>query len=49
MPEGGAEMVEMEGTAQISGDEVRQSEADGSKPTLPGACQKPETNAVRGG
>jgi hypothetical protein len=31
MPEGGAEMVAMEGTAEISGDEVRQSKTDRSK------------------
>jgi hypothetical protein len=37
MPEGGAEMVEMEGAAEISGDEAWQSEADGSKPPLPRA------------
>jgi hypothetical protein len=28
MPEGGAEMVALEGATQISGDEVRESEAD---------------------
>jgi hypothetical protein len=28
MPEGGAEMVTLEGAAEISGDAVRQSEAD---------------------
>jgi hypothetical protein len=49
VPEGGAEMVEMEGAAQVSGDEVRQSEADGSKPALPRARQEPQTNGVSGG
>ena len=49
VPEGGAEMVEMEGAAKIPGDEVRQSEADGSKPALPRARQEPQTNGARGG
>src|ERR1700683_3469620 len=49
MPEGGAEMVEMEGAAEISDDEVRQSEADRSKPALPRARQEPQTNGARGG
>jgi hypothetical protein len=41
MPEGGAEMVELEGAAEISGDEVRQSEADRSKPAVSRAHQEP--------
>jgi len=49
VPEGGAEMVEMEGTAEISSDEVRQSEADRSKPALPRARQEPQTSGARGG
>jgi hypothetical protein len=49
MPEGCAEMVEMEGAAEISGDEVGQSEADGSKPPLPRARQEPQTSGARSG
>jgi len=49
MPEGGAEMVEMEGAAEISGDEVGQSEADRSKPPLPRARQEPQTSSARSG
>jgi hypothetical protein len=49
MPEGGAEMVQMEGAAKISGDEDRQREADRSKPALSAARQEPQTNGARGG
>jgi hypothetical protein len=41
MPEGGAEMVALEGATKISGDEAWQSQADRSKSALSRARQKP--------
>jgi hypothetical protein len=49
MPEGGAKVVTMEGSAEIPGNEVRQRETDGPKPALSRAHQKPPTTRARGG
>ena len=47
MPEGGAEMVAVEGPATIPDDEGGQTETERPKPALPGAGQKPETTRAR--
>jgi hypothetical protein len=43
VPEGGADMVALEGAAEISGDEVWQSKTDRPKPAVSRARQKPQT------
>jgi hypothetical protein len=43
LPEGGAEMVEVEGTATISSDGTGPAETERAKPALSGTRQKPET------
>ena len=48
MPESGAEMVALEGAGKIPGDQGLQAAAERPKPTLPGACEKPETTRARG-
>jgi hypothetical protein len=47
MPESGAGMVALEGTGKIPGDQGLQAASERSKPTLPGAREKPETVRVR--
>jgi hypothetical protein len=48
MPESGAEMVALEGAGKIPCDQGLQAATEGSKPTLPGAREKPETARARG-
>jgi hypothetical protein len=48
MPESGAEMVALEGAGKIPGDQGLQTATERSKPTLPGAREKPETSRARG-
>jgi len=48
VPESGAAMVAMEGTATIPGDPGGPTEAQQAKPALPGTRQKPETPRARG-
>jgi hypothetical protein len=48
MPESGAEMVALEGAGKIPGDQGLQAATEGSKPTLPGAREKPESTRARG-
>ena len=48
MPESGAEMVALEGAGKIPGDQGLQAATERSKPTLPGAREKPETARGRG-
>jgi hypothetical protein len=48
MPESGAEMVALEGAGKIPGDQGLQAATERSKPTLPGAREKPETAGARG-
>ena len=48
MPESGAEMVALEGAGKAPGDQGLQAATERSKPTLPGACEKPETARARG-
>jgi hypothetical protein len=48
MPESGAEMVALEGAGKIPGDQGLQAATERSKPTLPGAREKPETARARG-
>jgi len=48
LPEGGAEMVAMEGTAAIPGDEGGPTETERAKCALPGAGPPPETSRARG-
>jgi hypothetical protein len=45
---GGAEMVAVEGAAEIPGDDVRQGETEGPKPVLPGAGAETGTTRTRG-
>jgi len=40
LPGGGTEMVAVEGTAAVPGDDIRQKETERAKPALPGARQK---------
>ena len=42
-------MVAVEGAGEIPGDEGGATETERSKPTLPGAGQKPETRTAKGG
>ena len=48
MPESSAEMVALEGAGKAPGDQGLQAATERSKPTLPGACEKPETARARG-
>jgi len=48
MPGSGAGMVALEGAGKISDDQGLQAATERSKPTLPGACEKPETTRARG-
>jgi hypothetical protein len=48
MPESGAGMVALEGAGKIPGDQGLQAATERSKPTLPGAREKPETARARG-
>jgi hypothetical protein len=48
MPEGGAEMVAVESPREIPGVGGGPTETERSKPTLSGACQRPETSRAGG-
>ena len=48
VPGSGAGMVAMEGPGKIPGDQGRQAATERSKPTLPGAGEKPEARRARG-
>ena len=48
VPGSGAGMVALEGAGKIPGDQGRQAATERSKPTLPGAREKPETSRARG-
>jgi hypothetical protein len=48
LPASGTGMVAWEGAGKIPGDQGRQAATERSKPTLPGAREKPETARARG-
>lgn len=48
VPGSGEGMVALEGAGKISGDQGLQAATERSKPTLPGAREKPETAKARG-
>jgi hypothetical protein len=49
LPEGGAEVVTVEGAATLPGNGSGPGEAQRAKPALPRAGQEPETTRARGG
>jgi len=48
VPESGPQMVSLESAAAIPGDEVRESQADRSEPTLSRAYQNPQITRTGG-
>jgi hypothetical protein len=49
LPEGGEEVVALEGSAAIPGDGCRQGETQRAKPVLPAAGENPGSIRSRGG
>ena len=49
LPEGSAEMGEVEGTATVPGDDTGQAETERAKSALPGAGAKPQSASTREG